>query len=284
MPRVGIATAGRGTGLDPGGDVASRGSLERAREIALLRGQGLSLDEVALRFGVSRERVRQILQAYGGPDAQVVAAARRRRAEQQAQARLEELLECWRAGEELRGAARALGLQPSACRRAIARGATELDRAARSASLAHLRAAAPTYSDRDIAIALTSTAAGLGRTPSAREYEALAHIHEGPSVKTILNRMGGWTTAVQAAGLTPVRSLHTRSRRWTVEACWAAVRAVAAELDEIPTVITYDRCAAGRPDLPSSATLRNRLGRWSAITTRLAAERHLTSTARAPAR
>jgi hypothetical protein len=147
-----------------------------------------------------------------------------------------------------------------------------------------MRAVTQTYSDCDIAIALTSTAAGLGRTPSAREYEALARTHGGPSVKTILNRMGGWTTAIQAVGLTPVRPVGTRSRRWTVEACWAAVRAVAAELDEIPTVITYDRCAAGRPDLPSSATLRNRLGRWSAITTRLAAERHLTSTARPAAR
>ena len=48
-----------------------------------------------------------------------------------------------------------------------------------------------------------------------------------------------------------------------------------AELGEIPTVLSYERHAADRADLPSSATLRNRLGRWSAITTQLAAERAL---------
>jgi len=36
-----------------------------------------------------------------------------------------------------------------------------------------------------------------------------------------------------------------------------------------------ERHATTREDLPSSATLRNRLGRWSAITTRLAAEQAL---------
>jgi hypothetical protein len=67
----------------------------------------------------------------------------------------------------------------------------------------------------------------------------------------------------------------TRRRRWTDGACWQALRRVVDELGEIPTVLSYERHAAGRDDLPSSATLRNRLGRWSAITARLAAEREL---------
>jgi len=51
--------------------------------------------------------------------------------------------------------------------------------------------------------------------------------------------------------------------------------ALVSELGEIPTVLSYERHAAAREDLPSSATLRNRLGRWSAITTRLATEQAL---------
>jgi hypothetical protein len=248
-------------------------SLQRARAMAMLREQGDSLDEIALRFGVSRERVRQILRAHGGPDAGVVVQARRRRAEQQAVARIEELLERWRAGEEPRSTAGALGLQAVACRNVIACVATEADRAARKASIAHARAVATTYSDLDIVTALTSAASSLGRVPSAKEYDALRTCG-GPSVATVLNRMDGWTNAVRAAGLTPHRMpARTRSRRWTADACWAAIRAVVAELEQIPTVVTYDRHAASRPDLPSSATLRNRLGRWSAITTTLAAER-----------
>jgi hypothetical protein len=252
------------------------GSLQRAQEMALLREAGWSLDEIALRFGVSRERVRQILRAHGGPDSRHVADARRRRAEQQAQAHIEELLELWRTGADPRTVASVLDLRPHACRSAIARCATEVDRIARKASLASARVVVKTYSDGDIAAALRSMAADLGRVPSAKEYEALARAHGCPSLATVLQRMGGWTNAVRAAGLTPAsppRRTRRRSRRWTPEACWTALRRVVAELEQIPTVATYDRHAADRPDLPSSATLRNRLGRWSTITTQLAVER-----------
>jgi len=56
--------------MDPaGGESATLapGSLQRVREMAALRERGWSLDEIALRYGVSRERVRQILRAHGGP-------------------------------------------------------------------------------------------------------------------------------------------------------------------------------------------------------------------------
>jgi hypothetical protein len=264
------------------------GSLRRARRMAALREQGWSLDEIASRFSVSRERVRQILRVHGGPDPQNVAEARRRRVEQQAEARIDELLRLWRAGEDLRSAANALGLQAAACRSAVVRHATEVDRAARKASLAGTRAKARTYSDFDIVDALRSVATRMGRVPTAKEYGGLARTLEYPSLPTVLNRMGGWTSALREAGLTPASApARTRSRRWTVEACWAAVHDVVEELGEIPTVVGYDRHAAGRGDLPSSATLRNRLGRWSAITSQLAADRRLApdaQTTRAPRR
>jgi len=252
------------------------GSLQRVRQMAALREQGWSLDEIALRFGVSRERVRQILRAHGGPDPRSVAEARRRRAEQQAEAHIDELLGLWRGGAQAGSAASALGLQAAACRSTIARFATEVDHAARRASLAGARAAPKTYSDRDIIVALLSVAARLGRVPIAKEYGALARELEYPSLPTVLNRMSGWTSALRAAGLTPASTpARPRSRRWTADACWAALRRAVAELGEIPTIVGYARYAVDRNDLPSSATLRNRLGRWSAITTQLAAEREL---------
>jgi len=252
------------------------GSLQRVRQMQALREQAWSLDEIALRFGVSRERVRQILRAHGGPDPQDIAEARRRRAEAQAEARIDELLARWRAGEQPRTAASALGLQAAACRSTIERFATEVDRAARKASMAGGRAV-NTYTDRDIILALTSVSTRVGRVPSAKEYALHARQLNYPSLPTILNRMGGWAHALRAAGMKPISSpTRARTRRWTEEACWAALRAVVAELGEIPTVLGYERHAAGRDELPSSATLRNRLGRWSAITTQLAAQRELT--------
>jgi hypothetical protein len=90
--------------------------------------------------------------------------------------------------------------------------------------------------------------------------------------------MGGWTAALPAAGVQPsVSGQRVHTRLWTEEACWRAIRGVARDHDEIPTVLAYDPLAADRTDLPSPATLRNRIGRRSAITARLAAERELAS-------
>ncbi len=257
------------------GAVAAPGTPQRIVQMRALREHGWNLDEIALRFGVSRERVRQILRAHGAPDPELVAEARRRRTALLAESRVDELLALWRAGAEAGSAATTLGLQAAACKSTIARFATDVDKAARRASMSGARGAR-TYSDRDILVALRAVAAGLGRVPSAKEYALMARGLELPSLPTVLNRMGGWTRAVRAAGLTPIAPTGSaRPRRWTEGACWAALRRVFDELGEFPTVLSYERHAAGRHDLPSSATVRNRLGRWSAITARLAAEREL---------
>lgn len=250
------------------------------REMAMLREQGYSLDEVAARFAVSRERVRQILHVHGAPDPQVIAEGRRRRAQRLADERIDELLVLWRAGRGPGEIAARLGLQAATCRAAIERCATDIDRAARTASMAGRRVGA-TYSDEDIVRALRSAADRLGRTPSPREYAAIARPLAYPSLATVLNRSGGWLKAVASAGLRP-RSTATRPRprRWTEQACWDALRRAVDELGEIPGVVPYERLAVGRRDLPSAATIRNRLGRWSSIAARLAAQRELAEQAR----
>ncbi len=273
------------------GDLVARGeltlvpgSLQRVRQMTALREQGYSLEEIASRFAVSRGRVRQILHAQGGPVSQDVSQARRRRDEQLAQQRVDELLALWRAGEQLPSAAAALGLPVPACRRTIAMVATEVDRAARRASLGGSRGA-QTYSDRDIIEALTATAADLGRAPSAKEYAAAALGAQLPSLATVLNRMGGWSKAMAAAGLRPdTDPMRTRKRTrvWTEPACWRALRRVVDELGDFPSVLAYDRLATGRSDLPSSATIRKRLGRWSSLAVQVAAQRELAQ--QAPAR
>ena len=263
------------TGLGPAGCedcCLAPGSLQRVRRMQTLREQGWSLDEIALRFSVSRERVRQILRAHGGPAPQDIAAARRRRAEHEAEARVDELLSRWRAGVQPRVAAGELGLQAAACRSTIERFATDADHAARKASMAGARSV-QTYSDRDIILALVSVATRVTRVPSAKEYAAHARELGYPSLPTVLNRMGGWTHALRAAGMAPLSvPSRPRARRWNEDACWAALRTVVGELGEMPSVLAYERHAAGRAELPSSATLRNRLGRWTSITTQLAAQ------------
>lgn len=266
---------------DPPPDTAA--SLGRAAAMAMLREQGLGLDEIARRFSVSRERVRQILHAHGGPDSRNAAEARRRRAEQQITERAGELLARWRAGEELASVAKALGLPVTACRTAIERYATEADRVARKTSLARARAVTPTYSEHDIVAAVCAVAIHLGRVPRVKEYALLSRELGLPCLTTVANRMGGWTNAVRAAGLTPVAiPPRSRPRRWTADACWAAMHRVVDELGQIPTVGRYDAHVVDRSDLPSSETVRLRLGRWSSITAQLAVDRQLASTTSRP--
>ena len=261
------------------------GSLQRVREMAGLRVQGWSLGEIATQYAVSRERVRQILSAHGGPDPHDVAEARRRRVEQVAEARIDELLAFWRAGEHPGQIARRLGLQATTCRYAIERFATDVDHAARRVSLTASAGATPTYSERDIIDALTLVAARLGRIPSAKEYAAVAGARKLPSLTTVVNRMGGWSRAVTAAGLgrraAPARP---RARQWTEQSCWDALRQTFDGLGEIPSVLAYERFAAARGGMPSSATIRNRLGRWSMLVARLAAQRELAQQAQIRAR
>ncbi|HEV7806236.1 MAG TPA: sigma factor-like helix-turn-helix DNA-binding protein [Solirubrobacteraceae bacterium] len=265
-----------GESVIEGGACAAPGTRQRIVQIRTLREAGYSLDEIAARFGITRERVRQILRAHGAPDSELVAEARRQRAALLAESRVDELLALWRAGHEPGSAASALGLQTAACKSTIARFATDVDKAARRASMSGARGG-QTYSDREIIFALRAVGAALARVPSAKEYALLARGLELPSLPTVLSRMGGWSRAVEAAGMTPVASSSAaaRQRRWTDGACWAALRRVVDELGEVPTVVSYERHAAGREDLPSAATVRNRLGRWSAITAQLAVEREL---------
>ena len=173
--------------------------------------------------------------------------------------RVDELLALWRAGHEPRSAASALGLQAAACRSTIARFATDVDKAARRASLSGARGA-PTYSERDIIVALRAVAAGLGRVPSAKEYALLARGLELPSLPTVLNRMGGWSRAVEAAGMTPLaaqRAPRARGAGPTARAgtrCGASSTSSARSRRSSPTTATPPaaptcrrrrRCATG---------------------------------------
>jgi len=212
------------------------GSLERALEMAALREEGSSLNEIAAHFMVSRERVRQILLAHGGPDRREAAEARRRRAEQLAESRIDELLALWRTGGDPAGVGEQRGLQPSACRSVIERFATDVDRAARRASMADARVSA-TYSDSDIVLALRAVAQRLGDVPTGKQYAVLARGMRLPSLATVANRMGSWSDAVASAGLRPATVPGSYPRRWTSDACWEALRRAVEELGTVPSVL-----------------------------------------------
>jgi hypothetical protein len=256
-----------------GGTPASR-SRRRGREIVLLREDGFSLDEIAQRYGISRERVRQILLANDGPSRAVAEMARRRRIEREAHRRIEELLARWRSGEALGSMARDVGMPARTCSTMIARFASDMDRVARTTSLARARGQVPRYSDRDIVDAIVLVASELGEVPSPRQYSARTRELGLPSLPTVLNRTGGWTSALRAAAMQPTAPARKpRQPRWTEAECWRVLHRVVRDLGSVPSVRAYERFIADLPDMPSSSTVRNRLGRWSAIAGHLTAVR-----------
>jgi hypothetical protein len=80
-----------------------------------------------------------------------------------------------------------------------------------------------------------------------------------------MGRFGSWSAAVEAAGMEPRPAKRGYTRRWNEDRCRAAALALARQLGRWPAVAEYERVAKDRDDLPSAATMRNRLGAWSAI-------------------
>jgi hypothetical protein len=247
----------------------------RDAKIVELRCRGLTLDEIGGRVGVTRERVRQILKRNGVSGAQAL-EARRRAAAKAVESCADDIFERYRGGARLTAIAGDLRLTTDQVRELVASRASEEDRARRRQSQAATNPSARlVYTDRVLLDAIRAVAADVGGAPSSGEYARVAGERGLPSLPTIGNRFGAWSTAVRAAGFEPKASSRGRyARRWDDDACWAALRQVAAELGEPPTAAQYEMLSAGSDGLPSLATVRNRLGTWSAITLRLLQHPH----------
>lgn len=240
-------------------------------KMVALREQGLTLREIADRFGVTAERVRQVIER----DAKHLSATRvgdirRTRRLEQALERTDEILAQYRAGSDSGEIARTLELRGEAVREVIELNATDVDQAERRGSA--WVGLEPKYTDEHLVAAVRDVADHVGRTPSSGEYAERAARLGLPSLPTVSNRLGGWNAALAAAGMTPREHRRTYSRKWGEEACREALRGVLRELGHWPTTDHYEALAGSRDDLPSLPTVRNRLGRWGGIGAELTRE------------
>jgi hypothetical protein len=142
--------------------------------------------------------------------------------------------------------------------------------------------------DTRLALALRSVTDLLGHPPSTPEYIAAYKVARGrgdaslPSVSVFVKRHGSWRAALFAAGLTGTppqglihqrRLLRARPAVYPRERVVACIRACAAEVGRVPTVLDYAAWrdekaqvarASGRshPDFPHYNTIRRRYGGW----------------------
>lgn len=237
----------------------------RNTEIVRLREEGLTLEQIASKFGITRERARQIANQGGAASA---AELRRRRQLSQAER-----------GDHLRQAIISfvetnLGLDIEDVAERLGVTVTELRRLAPS----HIRRLTVSPDDRsagnvrwspeDILTALRQ-AATYEYPLSAVAYAGLVSSGEvdGPSVPLVFMRYGSWTAACTKAGIeSGVSPIENYESRWTERDLLRSVRTYLLQPDSLGTFEGYGSWARSLgDDTPSSATIRVRLGTWNSV-------------------
>jgi hypothetical protein len=234
----------------------------RNREMVDLRTSGKSLGEIGEKFGVTRERVRQILLKSDAPNFQEVKALR----ESIKADKLEEVraLALERASQQpdktIDEIAEELQVSPLELRRIMT--PQEINLFARP-----LRSSSQKWSDQEI-IQILREAATLEFPLTVKAYSKLLEdgFLKGPSAARISQRFRSWQSACDLAGV----EAGTRTRpldlsRWTDDDLYAAVIHYLKLPESTGAATDYDSWASGQDDVPSMGTLRNRLGAWNQI-------------------
>ena len=115
----GLSSSANGNGADLDGNGRRNGShrplSDRDREMFELRAAGWTLRQIGERYGISRQRVDEIVRDRGGPELPDVIAARRAREAEILRERSEDIRQWWRAGLPISIIAERLGLPPRGC-------------------------------------------------------------------------------------------------------------------------------------------------------------------------
>lgn len=223
---------------------------------------GLTLDQIGELFGVTRERVRQILNKNGGPTA---AQVRQLRLASEAM-RAEEV------ADDIRETLRVLG--PLTADEVGVLTSLTMDEVRRHwpADVEHMRIRPRTsvlaWSDSDILQAIRE--ASIYEFPlTANAYAELVRLGEvpGPSLPRIGQRFGSWVAACEAAGVEHGQPPRTNYQsRWTDDDLLTYARSYFLDPDVSDSAGAYGAWRRDKaPEAPSSMTLRNRLGTWAEI-------------------
>jgi hypothetical protein len=230
-----------------------------------LRRSGQTLDEVGKQFGITRERVRQLMRKHGGPDSASVRAAQIERMQSEGQAHVMSVSAAIR--DVL------TDMSPRSVEEVAAQTGIDSADVAKCwpDDLGHLRlwgASAPEnrWSDQEILDALR--AAAVYEYPlTANAYTALLAVGQitGPSVPRIGQRYGSWTAACEAAGVEPGRAVRSHYQsKWSDQDIADIVRQYLLDPKAPNSAHRFDEWRRVHvPDGPSFQTVRNRFGSWT---------------------
>ncbi|MET7132988.1 hypothetical protein MT994_02565 [Cellulosimicrobium sp. MI9406] len=232
---------------------------DRDRQIYEMRQAGATLDEVGQEFGLTRERVRQIVSNMGGVDRAAVRAARFTEREGRDQRVRDRVFSVVATG--LARSTAEVAIMSDVDEETVRRiGGKEL-----SAYLGVTKRGSVRWTEDDVISAL-GTAATYEWPLSRNAYQELideGEIH-GPSAARI-EQLYGWAAACELAG---VESSRRRRRdyqsSWTDDDLWHFARTYVEHSGPTASFHGYDTWRTEHaPGAPSSGVLRGRLGGWN---------------------
>jgi hypothetical protein len=239
----------------------------RVLEMRELYDKGASLAEVAERFGLTRERVRQLFGAHHLPTRSTAQTAALRR-EQLMNNHRKQIFDLIDAGVAPRDIADRLAIPPQLVREALDDDPSRRRLAAFQRTTK--KRPKPRYTSDELIECLRTGSVELGGVLTTADYSGLARTRtfpDGrpwPTHQTSVLRFGSWRAALQRAGLEAnPPSAIAGQRLFTTEHCVDAILEVERALGYPPTAAAYERAAAASNGvLPSLATVRHRCGGW----------------------
>jgi hypothetical protein len=236
----------------------STGGNERLSCLLDLYDQGLSNREIGERFGLSAERIRQLLVSYGV----VSRPASQRRFEAAVRGREEEIVAAYlRLGNEA-DVARETGLDEVHVQRVLTANLPEIQVLRR-----RKRTKPERYTEEEILSALREAARCSSSPLGYHTYRrwAARQRAEGlpcPSPQTVLLRLGRWREALARAGLVvPVGG--GRPATYGRDSGVVALAQAWTELGQAPTIRQYEVWRSRRTELPAAVTIRRMATSWS---------------------
>lgn len=252
----GIALSPRRSGRRPG-------NTERNTQIADAYRSGRTLESIGAEYGLSRERVRQIVKKSGIETYGRSVTAYRRWSEEHGP----EVNDTFSRIRSINGTIAAHPDVPHAWIKRLLRPRAH-------ESVAGRQPTAKIWADADIFRALRAASTeGVVTTTSYAQWRNQGNTIDDripPTATLITWRFGSWRSAVEQAGLTTGRTSRSEyTRRWTRDDALAAVRRFADEASARnlrPTYARYDAWVSENPNNPSGAYLRHLTGcNWSEI-------------------
>jgi len=247
------------------GQPPPRRRTERVERMITLRLEGRTLEEIAVVFGVTRERVRQLVVKHDGPTADELRAERRAN-DAAEKAHLKAVV-----GQEIREAADAGPMTAEEMARLIERDVADVVRYWPS-NIRYLRVrdSAPfeqTWTDDSILAAIRDAA--IYEFPlTANAYSELVRVGQvqGPSLPRIGQRFGTWAAACDRAGVEHGATMRAFESRWTDGDLLEYARQYFHAVGFSGSAHRYDEWKRiHSSEAPSLGTLRNRFGTWTEI-------------------